>query len=96
MMGGHINDNDSVWELDLIDLLGAKEEPSSQQLTLYIPHKDCEGREVENIADWIMEARRVLTVIGGGSTTMPPADGTWLALEIQVEDPLALEDDSIV
>lgn len=71
-------EGDSV-EINLAKILGASEEPSIQQLTLYIPNKDKKGKEIKNLHKWIKEAQKVLTIIGGGSTTMPPADGTWLA-----------------
>lgn len=36
------------------------------------------GRQVKNLKSWIKKAQEVLTIIGRGSTAMPPADGTWL------------------
>lgn len=65
-------------EIILTRLLGASEEPSIQQLTLYIPNKDRNGRQVKNFRRWIQKAQKVLTIIGRGSTAMPSADGTWL------------------
>ncbi|MGD1075585.1 MAG: hypothetical protein ABR903_05850 [Thermodesulfovibrionales bacterium] len=62
----------------LAKLLGASEEPSVQVLTLYIPDKDRDGKRIKSLNRWIKEAQKVLTAIGGGSTSMPPADGTWL------------------
>ncbi len=67
--------NESV--INLAQLLGV-EESSSQQLLLYIPNKDKNGNEIEDIEDWLQEAQEVMTAIGGGSTLMPPVDGTWL------------------
>lgn len=64
-------------EVILAKLLGASEEPSVQVLTLYIPNKDKEGNQIRSLTRWIKEARKVLTVLGRGSTSMPPADGTW-------------------
>jgi len=64
--------------VNLTKLLGAFEEPSVQVLTLYIPDKDKDGKRIRNLNRWIKEAQTVLTAIGGGSTSMPPADGTWL------------------
>lgn len=69
---------DETLEVVLAKILGAKEEPSIQQLTLYIPNKDKNGRQIKNLNRWIKEAQKVLTSFGGGSTAMPPADGTWL------------------
>ncbi len=69
---------DETLEVVLANILGAKDEPSIQQLTLYIPNKDKNGRQIKNLNRWIKEAQKVLTSFGGGSTAMPPADGTWL------------------
>lgn len=69
--------NDSV-DVILAKLLGASEEPSAQVLTVYIPNKDKNGKQIKNLNRWIKEAQKVLTAIGGGSTSMPPADGTWM------------------
>ncbi len=73
---------DDMLELNLGKILGAIEEPSVQQLTLYIPSKDKDGRTIKNLRRWIKEAQNVLTIIGRGSTTLPPADGTWLKKDI--------------
>ena len=63
--------------IDLAKELGAFEEPSGQRLTLYIPDRDRDGNAIEDIKKWNEGAREVLTKIGGGSTALPPADGTW-------------------
>jgi hypothetical protein len=65
-------------ELDLGEALGATQGSSTQRLTLYIPDKDKEGRKVKNLGTWVKEARELLGKIGGGSTALPPADGTWI------------------
>ena len=65
-------------DLDLGKELGASEAPSAQRLTVYIPNKDKLGELVPKWEEWIDEARRLLTLIGGGTTALPPADGTWL------------------
>jgi len=69
--------SDEEIALDLAELLGATE-ASVQQLTLYIPDKDKDGNQQKDLNKWIYEAQEVLTAIGGGTTSMPPADGTWL------------------
>lgn len=69
--------DDSI-DVILAKLLGASEEPAVQVLTLYIPDKDKDGQRIKNLNRWIKEAQKVLTAIGRGSTSMPPADGTWL------------------
>jgi hypothetical protein len=68
--------DDSV-EVILAKLLGASEEASVQVLTLYIPNKDKNGKQIKNLTKWIKEAQKVMTAVGRGSTSMPPADGTW-------------------
>ena len=65
-------------EIILAKLLGAIEEPSFQRLTLYIPDKDKHGKEIKKLKEWIKKAREILTLIGGGATALPPADGTWM------------------
>lgn len=67
--------------IDLSKILGVSKPASTQVLTLYIPDKDRKGGKIKNLNKWIKEAQRVLTMIGGGSTMMPPADGTWLDLK---------------
>ena len=69
-------------EINLADIIGAIETFSVQQLTLYIPHKDRNGKSVKDINKWIKEAQKFLAVIGGGATTMPPVDGSWLKEDI--------------
>ncbi len=71
-------------EINLAELIGAIETFSVQQLTLYIPHRDRDGKSVKDINKWIKEAQRLLAVIGGGATTMPPADGSWLKEDIDI------------
>ena len=85
-------DDFSLRVVSLAGLIGATEEPSVQQLTLYIPHKNKEGKTVENIYKWIREAQRLLSIIGGGTTTMPPADGTWLKRAVDNMEELKDED----
>ena len=83
---------DDILEINLGEILGAIEEPSTQQLTLYIPNKDKEGRKIKNFPRWVKEARKVLTIIGKGCTTMPPADGSWLKKDIDSAKELKDED----
>jgi len=79
-------------EINLAELIGALEAASVQQLTLYIPHKDRDGKSVKDINKWITEAQKLLTVIGGGTTTMPPADGSWLKKDIDTIEKIKNED----
>ncbi|MCP5108141.1 MAG: hypothetical protein GY950_32440 [bacterium] len=85
-----------IVETSLAELVGAEEESSIQQLTLYIPNKDKNGQEVPDIRDWIKEARKLLTFIGGGATALPPADGTWLSPEKRAETFTDLKDEDVV
>lgn len=64
--------------LDLAKILGTEEAPSAQQLVLYIPNKDKDGKQIKHLNRWLKEAKEILTKIGGGATAFPPADGTWL------------------
>jgi hypothetical protein len=64
--------------IDLTEILGAIAESFVQQLVLYIPDKDKDGKPIDDIDKWIEEAQTILTAIGGGTTSYPPADGTWL------------------
>ena len=59
-------------------IFGVMEAPSVQQLTLYIPDKDRNGKQIKNRKKWLKEAQQILTYLGGGATAFPPADGTWL------------------
>src|SRR5262245_37909764 len=63
--------------MDVAEELGAEEGFSTQKLCLYIPDKDKDGQKIPDHEDWVKEARQLLTRIGGGSTALPPADGTW-------------------
>lgn len=79
-------------EINLAELIGALVAASVQQLTLYIPHKDRDGKSVKDINKWITEAQKLLTVIGGGATTMPPADGSWIKKDIDTIEKIKNED----
>jgi hypothetical protein len=65
-------------DIDLGAAFGAEEASSTQRLVLYIPNKDKSGNELKDHERWVREAREFLSHIGGGSTTFPPADGTWI------------------
>jgi hypothetical protein len=64
-------------EVDLASELGARPSPSFQVLTLYIPDRDRNGREIGNQRKWVLEAAELLSEIGGGVTVLPPAEGGW-------------------
>lgn len=44
--------------LNLAELLGVQEEPSVQQLALYIPDKNRHGDKIDNLEGWIEEAKK--------------------------------------
>lgn len=69
-------------KINLAEIIGAIK-VSVQQLTLYIPHKDKKGKSIKDVRKWIRNAQSLLTLIGGGTTTMPPADGSWLKKDIK-------------
>ena len=65
-------------EFDLSEEIGASGDNSVQRLTLYLPSKDRDGRDIPDVARWISEAKGLLADIGGGYTALPPFDGGWL------------------
>jgi hypothetical protein len=83
-------------KLNLSEALGAVDAPSVQQLTIFIPNKDKNGKEVKNFHFWVKEAQKILSIIGGGATTMPPADGTWLDPEKDIAKLEKLKDEDLV
>lgn len=82
-------------DLNFSKILGC-EEALQQQLTLYIPNKDRDGHLIKNLKYWIEEAMKVLTIIGGGVTAMPPADGSWLDPDKNIMSFSELKDDDIL
>lgn len=78
-------------KLDLGEVLGASDATSTQVLTLYIPNKDRDGKELGTQRKWVLEAARLLAALGGGVTVMPPCEGGWLneaSAEIVWETPI--------
>ena len=65
-------------DLDLGTSLGATGQTSVQRLTLYLPNKDKHGQVLADHQRWVDEARGLLTLIGGGATALPAAEGSWL------------------
>ena len=81
---------------NIAELLGAEEEPAIQRITLYIPDKDNNGKKIKKLKFWIKEARRILTMIGRGSTALPPSDGTWMPSYEYYEDAIVWEKTIII
>jgi hypothetical protein len=71
-------ENDDFIDLDLPAVLGADAGVSGQSLAFYIPNKDRHGLEIGNQRKWVLEALQLLSLIGGGATAMPPAEGVWI------------------
>jgi hypothetical protein len=65
-------------EVDLGAALGADAGISTQCLTVYIPNKDRDGKEIGNQRKWVLEAIHLLSEVNGGATAMPPVEGGWL------------------
>lgn len=63
--------------MDLARELGAEDGFSTQRLCIYIPNKDQYDAVIPDHEQWVTEAREILSQIGGGTTALPPADGTW-------------------
>lgn len=84
--------------LDISELLGAESAPSLQMLAIYIPNKDKEGKEIKQQEAWVKRGIKVLSTIGGGVTTMPPSDGTWLDPDKHnnIQDPDQLKDEDLL
>jgi hypothetical protein len=77
MQGGNeLADATPETELNLAEALGATD-AATQCFSVYVPNKDCHGREFGNQRMWVLEAIRLLTEINGGATAMPPVEGGW-------------------
>lgn len=63
--------------LNLAGAIGAAESASIECLTFYIPSRDKDGNDFDQIP-WIEQALALLSQIGGGATVLPPAEGAWL------------------
>ena len=86
------DEEDDDVELDLSSALGA-EDALKQCFSVYLPNKDCKGREIGTQRKWVLEAMRLLSEINGGATAMPPVEGGWLsdeAGEIVWENPVVV------
>jgi hypothetical protein len=54
--------------LRLKELIGASEAISVQELSIFLPNRDKNGIEIEDIDVWIDQALEVLSGIGGGAS----------------------------
>lgn len=83
-------EEEETLEVDLAQALGATAEVSGQVLTLYIPNRDRQGKELGTQRKWVLEAAEILAAIGGGVTIMPPAEGGWVDDQGKIiwEDPV--------
>ena len=64
--------------ISLNEAFGASEQSSVQVLTVYVPNKDRDGKELSDQHEWIRKVADLLARIGGGVTIMPPVEGGWL------------------
>jgi len=64
-------------------MLGAHSVQTVQQLLLYIPDKDKNGKPIKAKSAWLKEAQSMMSKIGGGCTTYPSAVGAWLNPDTQ-------------
>jgi len=62
-------------EVDLGAALGSDAGVSTQCITVYVPNKDRNGREIGNQRKWVLEAIRLLSEVNDGATAMPPVEG---------------------
>jgi hypothetical protein len=70
------DDRDAV-AVNLLEALGAAEEATQDRITIYVPSRDRDGKPVD-FESWVMRALELLSLVGGGATRMPPAQGAWL------------------
>lgn len=71
--------------------LGSAEVVYTEKVTLFIAHKDRDGKELPDVPSWVREAERVLSHVGGGATSLE-VRGAWLG---DRDDPLH-EDTTLV
>jgi hypothetical protein len=74
-------EGDDEVELDIAASFGAQADASTQVFSIYVPNKDCDGKEIENQRRWVLEALQLLGTVGGGATAMPPVEGVWVDAE---------------
>lgn len=68
-------------EVDIAAFFGAEADTSLQAFSIYIPNKDCDGKEIGDQRRWVLEALQLLGSVGGGATAMPPVEGVWAKAE---------------
>jgi hypothetical protein len=61
--------------MDIGHTLGADGGISVQALTLYVPNKDRDGKEIGDQRRWVLAAAQLLARIGGGVTIFTPCRG---------------------
>lgn len=70
-------------EFDLGAEMGAQAEPSAQCLTIYLPDRDREGKEIGNQRQWMLDAADLLALLGGGFTAQGSLEGGWYDQKIK-------------
>jgi len=66
-------------EIDLAQAVGANAPTSVQQIILYIPDVDCDGKKIKKHQAWVKRGAKLLAEMGGGYTISPAVEGGWLS-----------------
>jgi len=69
--------------VNLANALGADAGVAVQCITIYIPNKDMNDKEIGTQRRWVLDAIRLLSEINGGATAIP-VEGGWLNDEGQI------------
>lgn len=77
-----------MWQANYSDILGI-EDSNEVLFILFVPSKDKNGVELSDQRQWVEAGAKLLGRLFGGSTIMPPAQGTWLNPE---NDELLMEE----
>src|SRR4051812_32364668 len=64
--------------LPIKELLGASEVVSVQQISIYLPDKDKDGRFIDDHEIWVDQGLEILSAIGGGASALQDVLGAWL------------------
>lgn len=72
--------------MNILEQLGAVEEPSIQKFSIYLPNKDKDKTVVQNIGDWVTAAIHVMAHINEGCTSIPAASGAYKHRDGTIEE----------
>ena len=73
-----MSDESQAEFFNLAEALGADAGISTQCFSVYVPDKDKNGNAIGNQRQWVLEARKLLSMINGGASIMPPIEGGWM------------------